>query len=102
MITDIPDASPSSQRWFWGGFSFLLLLWVIVAIGTVTMWTLLARQLSLLASRDAEHDGLPSFVDVELVRARRRMPPTPTIRLPPDAYLRPSDTFPDPTPTTRN
>jgi hypothetical protein len=70
MITNIPDASPSSQRWFWGGFALLLLLWVIVAIGTGTMWTLLVRRLSLPAFCDAKHDGLPSFVDVELVRAR--------------------------------
>ena len=95
MNTDIPDANTSSHGWFWGCISFLFLIWIMVAIGTVTLWFLVTHWLSSQASHDVGHDGLPSFVNLELVRVQHQMPPISTIQLPPTAYLRPSDTFPD-------
>ena len=82
------------------GYTVLAIMaWIAVILSLIEFFPvsfhLHCRQPSPPPNSDLELNNLPSYVNPESARERLYLQSTSTIELPPAAYLRPSDTFPD-------
>ena len=80
------------------GYTLLAVIYCVFAlVGIMTLCLLSSRRCraSSPTADSIELDELPSFVNPELAGERLHIHSMSTIDLPPTAYLRPSDTFPD-------
>ena len=69
MATDSPNPNTSSHGWFWGWFSLIMFVWLLILVDYLRwQYSMGRRSSSPIVNADINLCGLPSFVDSALVR----------------------------------